>query len=53
MKMILQMLSDHMPHALEELEKLRLSKEKLTTILHHLANEEIITIVNGNYIQLT
>lgn len=53
MKMILQMLSDHMPHALDELEKLRLSKEKLTTILHHLANEEIITIVNGNYIQLT
>ena len=52
-EMILQMLSDHMPHAIEDLEKLRLSKEKLTTILRHLANEEIITIVNGNYIQLT
>ena len=44
---ILQTLSDHAPHSIEELEKLQLSRQKLTTIMRHLADEEIITIVNG------
>ncbi|MBR2606660.1 MAG: RecQ family ATP-dependent DNA helicase [Bacteroidaceae bacterium] len=50
---ILQILSDRAPHSLDELEKLHLSREKLTTILRHLADEEIITIENGNCIRLT
>ena len=44
---ILQLLADHAPHSVEELEKLHLSREKLTTIMRHLADEEIITIENG------
>jgi len=50
---ILQILSDRAPHPLDELEKLHLSREKLTNILRHLADEEIITIENGNCIRLT
>ena len=50
---ILQILSDRAPHPLDELEKLHLSREKLTTILRHLADEEIITVENGNCIRLT
>ena len=49
---ILQILSDKAPHPLDELEKLHLSREKLTTIMRNLADEEIITIVDGSYIQL-
>ena len=49
---ILQILSDKAPHSLDELEKLHLSREKLTTIMRQLADEEIIRITDGSYIQL-
>ena len=49
---ILQILSDKAPHSLDELEKLHLSREKLTTIMRQLADEEIIRITDGSYIKL-
>ena len=49
---ILELLADRAPHSIDELETLRLSREKLTTIMRHLADEEIIRIVDGNKIQL-
>lgn len=49
---IMQILSDKAPHSLDELEKLHLSREKLTTIMRQLADEEIIRITDGSYIQL-
>ena len=48
---IMQILSDNTPHSLEEIERTHLSREKLTTIMRQLADEEIITIIDG-YIRL-
>ena len=47
----MQILSDNTPHSLKEIERTHLSREKLTTIMRQLADEEIITIIDG-YIRL-
>ena len=49
---ILELLADRAPHSIDELETLLLSREKLTTLMRHLADEEIIRIIDGNKIQL-
>ncbi|MBQ5664065.1 MAG: RecQ family ATP-dependent DNA helicase [Bacteroidaceae bacterium] len=44
---ILKILADHAPHSIEELETLRLPREKINIIMRNLADEDIISIVNG------
>ncbi len=46
-RVILSLLSDAKPHAVEELDVLRLSKQKLTEALRRLADEDKIEAVDG------
>ncbi len=49
---IMKLLANRTPHSIAELEDLQISTETLRNIMRHLAEEEIIEIVNGNAIKL-